>query len=223
MPPRRHPRTAGPLAWRSPASERPPTRTRTTRAGTSGKPRIRARGPRPSTTGRYTAGAATFHTPARLADDLPARAARAAVLAHRVLDLRQLSRTDAIVTARGAAYVLETNVAPGLTPTSSYPLALTAAGYNLGSFLHDLATPPVCSAHGQGFDSRRRERRERSRARVRLNRPDQALHVEPGVWTEFADFSPDAICLVLASAPYELDDYLYDYDEFVRTARLPAP
>ncbi|MEE1943323.1 FdtA/QdtA family cupin domain-containing protein [Streptomyces sp. TRM 70361] len=59
-----------------------------------------------------------------------------------------------------------------------------------------------------------------SRARVRLDRPDQALHVEPGVWTEFADFSPDAICLVLASAPYELDDYLYDYGEFVRTARL---
>ncbi|MFI7291534.1 sugar 3,4-ketoisomerase [Streptomyces anulatus] len=61
-----------------------------------------------------------------------------------------------------------------------------------------------------------------SRARVRLDRPDRALHVEPGVWTEFADFSPDAICLVLASAPYELDDYLYDYDEFVRTARLPG-
>ncbi|MEW2267026.1 MULTISPECIES: FdtA/QdtA family cupin domain-containing protein [unclassified Streptomyces] len=60
-----------------------------------------------------------------------------------------------------------------------------------------------------------------SRATVRLDRPDQALHVEPGVWTEFAGFSPDALCLVLASAPYELDDYLYDYDEFVRTARLP--
>ncbi|MDQ0988728.1 FdtA/QdtA family cupin domain-containing protein [Streptomyces sp. V2I9] len=61
-----------------------------------------------------------------------------------------------------------------------------------------------------------------SRARVRLDRPDRALHVEPGVWTEFADFSPEATCLVLASAPYELDDYLYDYDEFVRTARLPG-
>ncbi|MEU1307803.1 D-alanine--D-alanine ligase [Streptomyces cinnamoneus] len=88
---------------------------------------------------RYTAGAATFHTPARLVDEVAADAARTAIQAHRALGLRHLSRTDAIVTARGEVYVLETNVAPGLTPTSTYPLALSTAGHDLGGFLRDLA------------------------------------------------------------------------------------
>lgn len=88
---------------------------------------------------RYTAGAASFHAPARLTGEAAAEAARAAVAAHRALGLRHLSRTDAIVTADGQVHILETNVAPGMTPTSTYPIALEAAGYDLGGFLRDLA------------------------------------------------------------------------------------
>ncbi|GGR10726.1 D-alanine-D-alanine ligase-like ATP-grasp enzyme [Streptomyces netropsis] len=36
-------------------------------------------------------------------------------------------------------HILETNVAPGMTQTSTYPMALEAAGYDLGGFLRDLA------------------------------------------------------------------------------------
>ncbi|HVQ94679.1 MAG TPA: D-alanine--D-alanine ligase [Mycobacteriales bacterium] len=81
---------------------------------------------------RYTAGMTTYHTPARLPTETAARLAEVAVRAHTVLGLRDLSRTDAIVTPDGAVEFLEVNVAPGMTETSLLPMAVEAAGLDLG-------------------------------------------------------------------------------------------
>lgn len=81
---------------------------------------------------RYNAGETRFFTPARLSEPVAAAAAQAAVTAHRALGLRHLSRVDLIVDAAGTAWFLEVNVLPGLTETSLIPLALEAAGYDLG-------------------------------------------------------------------------------------------
>lgn len=81
---------------------------------------------------RYTAGMTTYHTPARLPDDVAARVAETAVRAHEVLGLRDLSRTDAIVTPEGTVEFLEVNVSPGMTETSLLPMAVEAAGLELG-------------------------------------------------------------------------------------------
>jgi D-alanine-D-alanine ligase len=62
---------------------------------------------------RYTTGQTEFYTPARLPADVSAAAAAAAVTAHTVLGLRDLSRTDLIV-ADGQVFFLEVNVAPGI-------------------------------------------------------------------------------------------------------------
>lgn len=48
-----------------------------------------------------------------------------------------------------------------------------------------------------------------------LNRPYQGLLVTPGIWRDLYDFSSGAVCLVLASMPYEAEDYIRDYDEFL--------
>jgi D-alanine-D-alanine ligase len=88
---------------------------------------------------RYTAGATEFFCPARLDPAAIARAQQAAVTAHRVLGLRDLSRTDLIVDDRGVPHVLETNVAPGMTSTSTWPMALQAAGRDFGVTGRDLA------------------------------------------------------------------------------------
>lgn len=82
---------------------------------------------------RYTAGTTTYHTPARLPADVAARVAEVAVRAHSVLGLRDLSRTDAIVTPTGTVEFLEVNVSPGMTETSLLPMAVEAAGLELGS------------------------------------------------------------------------------------------
>ncbi|MEN3359246.1 MAG: D-alanine-D-alanine ligase [Mycobacteriales bacterium] len=81
---------------------------------------------------RYTAGMTTYHTPARLPAETAARVAEVAVRAHTVLGLRDISRTDAIVTPDGTVEFLEVNVAPGMTETSLLPMAVEAAGLDLG-------------------------------------------------------------------------------------------
>ncbi|MGM1059719.1 D-alanine--D-alanine ligase family protein [Saccharothrix sp. Mg75] len=83
-------------------------------------------------TARYTAGLTDFHAPARL-DEKAARAVgELAVSAHRLLGLRDVSRTDAVVAADGSVHFLEVNVSPGLTETSLLPMAVEAAGKSLG-------------------------------------------------------------------------------------------
>lgn len=49
-----------------------------------------------------------------------------------------------------------------------------------------------------------------------LNHPWQGLYVETGVWRTLNDFSSGAVCLVLASEVYEPEDYIYDYEEFLK-------
>ncbi|HEX6755928.1 MAG TPA: D-alanine--D-alanine ligase [Mycobacteriales bacterium] len=82
---------------------------------------------------RYTAGMTTYHTPARLSTDLLDTVASVAVRAHTALGLRDLSRTDAIVTSDGTVQFLEVNVSPGMTETSLLPMAVEAAGLELGA------------------------------------------------------------------------------------------
>jgi D-alanine-D-alanine ligase len=92
---------------------------------------------------RYTAGTTEFFTPARLSDSLAEAAADAARRAHQVLGLRDLSRTDVIVDSAGVPWVLEVNVAPGMTETSLLPQSIVAAGLDLGIVCRDLVKTAV--------------------------------------------------------------------------------
>ncbi|TQM81962.1 D-alanine-D-alanine ligase [Saccharothrix saharensis] len=83
-------------------------------------------------TARYTAGLTDFHAPARLDDKAAQAVGELAVAAHRLLGLRDVSRTDAIVAPDGTVHFLEVNVSPGLTETSLLPMAVEAAGESLG-------------------------------------------------------------------------------------------
>jgi len=83
-------------------------------------------------TARYTAGRTEFYVPARLSAEVASEAARVAVTAHSVLGLRDLSRTDLIVDEHGTPFFLEVNVSPGMTETSTLPLALEASGHPFG-------------------------------------------------------------------------------------------
>ena len=48
-----------------------------------------------------------------------------------------------------------------------------------------------------------------------LNRPYQGLLVVPGIWRDLDDFSSGSVCMVLASHPYDKEDYIRDYEEFI--------
>ncbi len=88
-------------------------------------------------TARYTAGATRFLCPAEVPPEVAAACADLALRVHRELGMRDLSRTDMIVTADGPVF-LEVNVAPGMTETSAVPLAIEAAGWSLGKMCADL-------------------------------------------------------------------------------------
>ena len=92
---------------------------------------------------RYNAGETRFFTPARLSDEITARAAEAAIAAHVALGLRHLSRVDIIVDENGTPWFLEANVLPGLTETSLLPQALEAAGHDLGWVYSALADAAI--------------------------------------------------------------------------------
>ena len=94
-------------------------------------------------TARYTAGSTEFIVPAKLSDEAAAECARVAVVAHEALGLRDLSRSDLMVDADGQVWFLEVNVAPGMTETSTVPLAVAAAGLELGPLVADLVRAAV--------------------------------------------------------------------------------
>lgn len=49
-----------------------------------------------------------------------------------------------------------------------------------------------------------------------LNRPFQGLYVPPGYWRTLDNFSSGSVCMVLVSEPYDEDDYIREWDEFVQ-------
>ena len=86
---------------------------------------------------RYTAGEVRFVTPAEVDADIATRCAELSLTAATVLGLTDLCRIDIIITPEGEPVFLEANVAPGMTETSLAPLAMEAAGLDVGE---------VCSA-----------------------------------------------------------------------------
>ncbi|AWH86729.1 hypothetical protein HYN59_17160 [Flavobacterium album] len=50
---------------------------------------------------------------------------------------------------------------------------------------------------------------------VFLDNPAKGLLVKNNIWSELKNFSPGAVCLVLASDVYDEGDYLRNYDEYI--------
>jgi len=54
---------------------------------------------------------------------------------------------------------------------------------------------------------------------VSLSNPRQGVLIDPMVWHEMFDFSPDAVLLVLADQHYDESDYIRNYDQFMKAAQ----
>jgi len=51
---------------------------------------------------------------------------------------------------------------------------------------------------------------------VPLEKPYEGLYVANNMWREMFDFSPDAVLMCFASEFYDENDYIRDYDEFLK-------
>jgi len=58
-----------------------------------------------------------------------------------------------------------------------------------------------------------------NRKRVLLNRPHVGLYLPRMIWRELENFSSGGISVVLASKPFDEDDYIRGYDDFLRRKR----
>lgn len=52
---------------------------------------------------------------------------------------------------------------------------------------------------------------------VTLNKPFEGLLISNGIWRELKNFSSGAVCLVIASAVFEEDDYIRTFSEFLQS------
>jgi len=51
---------------------------------------------------------------------------------------------------------------------------------------------------------------------VTLNKPDRGLLIVDGIWRELNNFSAGSVCLVLSSDIFIEDDYIREYQEFIK-------
>lgn len=54
----------------------------------------------------------------------------------------------------------------------------------------------------------------KEKKRFHLNRSHYGLYVCPMMWRDLDNFSSGAVCMVLASAHYDIADYIRDYSQF---------
>lgn len=96
---------------------------------------------------RYNAGETNFFVPARVSAAVSAAVSEAAVDVHVELGLGLISRIDFIIDAEGTPWFLEANSLPGLTETSSAPLAIEASGQEVGALYASLANAAIAHKH----------------------------------------------------------------------------
>ncbi|MBI0112876.1 MULTISPECIES: sugar 3,4-ketoisomerase [Gilliamella] len=58
-----------------------------------------------------------------------------------------------------------------------------------------------------------------SREIIHLDTPKKGLYIKNKVWREFTNFSKDCVVMVLASERYNPEDYINDYEEFIKEVR----
>ena len=52
-----------------------------------------------------------------------------------------------------------------------------------------------------------------------LNRSYYGLYVPKGMWREMENFSTNSLAMILSSTDYDANDYVRDYDEFLKLKR----
>jgi len=87
---------------------------------------------------KYKPGGSRHLVPAPIDEDLCARIQMLALSLHRLLGLRDWSRSDFMLSKEGRPYILEVNAVPGLTPTSLVPDACASLGISYEALIDRL-------------------------------------------------------------------------------------
>ena len=131
------------------------------------------------------------------------------------LDLARLVDLPRISDPRGNLTFVEGHAHVPFDIARVYYLYDVPGGESRGGHAHKRLEQLIIAASGS-FDVVLKDGvRER---KVFLNRSYVGLYVPRMVWREIENFSSGSVCLVLASRPYEEDDYYRSFDEFTAAA-----
>jgi D-alanine-D-alanine ligase len=97
---------------------------------------------------RYTPGLSEHIIPAPIPSNVYKRVQKLAIIAHKALFCRDLSRVDFILPDKGDTIILEVNTIPGMTPTSLYPDAARAFGISFEELVAYLVERAIGRAKG---------------------------------------------------------------------------
>ena len=94
-----------------------------------------------------------------------------------------------------------------------YYLYDVPAGSKRGGHAHKELQQLIVAASGS-FDIVLKD--GKNERKISLNRPFYGLFLPTMVWRELLNFSSGSICLVLASLPYDEEDYYRDYYQYLK-------
>lgn len=86
------------------------------------------------------------------------------------------------------------------------------AGENRGGHAHKRCQEVIIALSGSFHVTLDNGKEKES---VLMNHPYQGLFVDTDTWRTLDDFSSGAVCLVLASEPFQEEDYIREYDAFI--------
>lgn len=112
---------------------------------------------------------------------------------------------------KGNLTVVENGVTLPFNVKRVYYLYDVPGGESRGSHAHKELSQLIIAASGSFTVTLDDGQNKRS---FFLNRPYQGLYVKPGMWRDLVDFSSGAVCMVLASDIYKVEDYMRDYRTF---------
>jgi dTDP-4-dehydrorhamnose 3,5-epimerase-like enzyme len=114
---------------------------------------------------------------------------------------------------RGSLIALEENHNVPFDVKRVYYIFGTKEGVRRGYHAHkDLKQLAICMSGSCKFlldDGKQKEH-------IELTSPTQGLLIEGLIWREMYDFSSDCVLMVLADAYYDENDYIREYDNFLK-------
>ncbi|OKP81747.1 dTDP-6-deoxy-3,4-keto-hexulose isomerase [Paenibacillus helianthi] len=125
----------------------------------------------------------------------------------------RIVRIESLGDERGQLTVLEENKSIPFEFKRVFYIYGTIAGVRRGFHAHYKTRQALISVTGSckvHLDNTKRTEE------VELDSPNTILILEPNDWHEMYDFSPDCVLLVLASHLYDPEDYIRDYDKFIK-------
>ena len=57
---------------------------------------------------------------------------------------------------------------------------------------------------------------EELKKKILLDSPNVGVYIPNGIWREMNNFSKNSVCLVLASENYDENDYIRNYQDFIK-------